>query len=284
MDRQEAIGRFRDNASDILNNSTKRNRANLIGGLELLERKRFFLSPSPEAKERLERLRQAYAELKSNYPEFFGLTIYGSHTKGYANDTSDIDGHIFLDVDKAFAALDPNNLTEKDFVTRPELEAIYLSQPRAFDDQTKNQYTLSKGLEIKYDRAIAHFLANHGVADIVGPKKLELTFLDQDYVKRCTDSDKKEDYAAEPIITLFNLSLDSEINRYREIVIRELESQGEKGADKWGNLMLELGTIERLEDETHELVGPEGKPWRHAKIYPTLDKARAYFLKTSPKE
>ena len=82
MDRQEAIGRFRDNASDILNNSTKRNRANLIGGLELLERKRFFLSPSPEAKERLERLRQAYAELKSNYPEFFGLTIFGSHTKG----------------------------------------------------------------------------------------------------------------------------------------------------------------------------------------------------------
>ncbi len=281
MDRQERIAEFRKNGSEILGDSSKTDRVEKVEELGLLDRRRTLLSPHPEARARLALLEKTYNDLKTEYPEFFGLTLYGSHTKGYANGKSDFDGHVFVDVEKAFASLDVNKLNKKDFFTRDELREIYLSQPRAFDEQAKNDHAFSQALMMKYNRALNNFLVQNGINNAVGERKLELVFLDQDYVRRCATSDEEMDYYSEPIVTLFNISLDREINRYREIVISEMEAEGEKGKKKWKKIMEALGFIERLEKDDVEVISPETNPERHARLYPSLDKARAYFLQGS---
>lgn len=62
-----------------------------------LEKNRFLLSNNPELQKRLKKLQEAVAELKKDFPEIVSLNLFGSMVKGYANETSDIDGYLMVD-------------------------------------------------------------------------------------------------------------------------------------------------------------------------------------------
>ncbi|MBY0111086.1 hypothetical protein K2Y00_03760 [Patescibacteria group bacterium] len=66
-----------------------------------LERRRFVLSRVPELRERIFHLQKVFSDLQKEHPELVGLSLYGSHTKGYADFLSDIDGVVFVDFDEA---------------------------------------------------------------------------------------------------------------------------------------------------------------------------------------
>ncbi len=63
---------------------------------ESLEVKRFILSRNPEVQERLRVLREVFKELQGKYPEIISLSLYGSLTKGYATEDSDIDAFLHI--------------------------------------------------------------------------------------------------------------------------------------------------------------------------------------------
>ncbi|MEK9160587.1 MAG: hypothetical protein AAB440_00930 [Patescibacteria group bacterium] len=66
-----------------------------------LERQRFVLSRVPELRERIFRLQKVFMDLQKEHSELVGLSLYGSHTKGYADFVSDIDGVVFIDFEEA---------------------------------------------------------------------------------------------------------------------------------------------------------------------------------------
>lgn len=255
-------------------NMSKKERVNIARDFGGIDYKRFELSFNPEVRARLEQLKVQYKILKSKYPEFVGLTVYGSHTKGYATSKSDFDGHVFVEIDQALASFDPKNLKDSDLVTFDEYKNIYNNLPKVFPKDTKQAYAISYSLNLKYERAASRALGEN----ILGKKQMELVLIDEDYLRRCSVSDLSEDYASEIPISLFNLSLDPGIRRFREVVVRSFENQGDAGERKWNELMKQLGYVERLENGTEELIGPDANPARHEKIYPDLAHAREYFL------
>jgi hypothetical protein len=64
-----------------------------------LEKKRFLLSDNEQIRERLDNLQELINELKEEHPEIVGMTVFGSSTLGYSSKSSDIDGHIIIDLD-----------------------------------------------------------------------------------------------------------------------------------------------------------------------------------------
>lgn len=65
-----------------------------------LKRHRFLLSERPELREKLHILQDSLAQLQKQYPEIITLQVLGSHTKGYADDSSDFDLSLPLDAHK----------------------------------------------------------------------------------------------------------------------------------------------------------------------------------------
>jgi predicted nucleotidyltransferase len=70
---------------------------------ESLETKRFLLSRNPKLKERIRVLHKVVDDLKEQYPEIISLNLFGSLVKGYANEESDFDAQIFIDVERNLA-------------------------------------------------------------------------------------------------------------------------------------------------------------------------------------
>jgi len=58
----------------------------------ILEKKRFHLSKEPALQERVHALQAEFEKFKSEHPEVVDFTFYGSLSKGYAAESSDIDG------------------------------------------------------------------------------------------------------------------------------------------------------------------------------------------------
>ncbi len=75
----------------------KQERRDIASREPMLSEKRFLLSSSPEAKERLASLRRHVNDLMEIYPELVGVGVFGSLLKGYASADSDIDAYVFTD-------------------------------------------------------------------------------------------------------------------------------------------------------------------------------------------
>lgn len=75
----------------------KQERRDIASHEPMLPKKRFLLSSSPEAKERLASLRRHVSDLMEIYPEFVGVGVFGSLLKGYASGDSDVDAYVFTD-------------------------------------------------------------------------------------------------------------------------------------------------------------------------------------------
>ena len=88
-------------AYEAYSGKQKNLRREIISESGTLDRKRFLLSASPEWKDRIRKLQDIVYELKKEYPEIISLSLYGSLTKGYANEESDIDAYLNIDEDVA---------------------------------------------------------------------------------------------------------------------------------------------------------------------------------------
>lgn len=78
----------------------KNERRELMSASGALDRRRFLLSRSLEWKERIKKLQEVFYEIKKDHPEVVSLSLFGSLTKGYANEESDVDGWLNIDNDK----------------------------------------------------------------------------------------------------------------------------------------------------------------------------------------
>ena len=72
-------------------------RRELVADPGELDFRRFLLSSDPKLREKIKTLRNTVEGLRTKYPEIIGMTLFGSHTKGYPDSQSDIDGYIYLD-------------------------------------------------------------------------------------------------------------------------------------------------------------------------------------------
>lgn len=209
-----------------------------------LELKRSLLSSDPELRERIKALREVVEGLRTKYPEIIGITLFGSHTKGYANEKSDIDACIYLDEEKVRIASHTMNHEEKVFDSPHFLQI---------------QEEISSGI------------SHAGLKQQSGGIIIYLISKDK-LVERC----HKGSFSINTI-RLFHLAAGKGIYEYREIVISTLENMVEDGERMWKNLMHELSVFENLNLDT--VLREKRKD-----LYPkTLVEGRSYFLRNIPK-
>jgi predicted nucleotidyltransferase len=67
-------------------------------------KKRFKLSPEEFAVERARGIHEAVHELQRSHPEILGMTLFGSLTKGLSRPDSDVDGFIYVDLQRVAEA------------------------------------------------------------------------------------------------------------------------------------------------------------------------------------
>lgn len=62
-----------------------------------LEKRRFLLPDSPEWKRRIKEFKRAVEIIKGKHPEIISFSLFGSATKGYAVESSDLDLYVHVD-------------------------------------------------------------------------------------------------------------------------------------------------------------------------------------------
>lgn len=252
-----------------------------------LESRRFLLSKNPEVRKNLKNFEAVYDDIKARYPaEVVSMVLGGSQVKGYASIDSDFDSILYIDTEQAVANLDVDNLKSEDALTAVDIQSLK-DNPKAWyttiDEpdpvaaaQDKSNLT-KEAVLLKYTKLVEQGLENHELGGKDRHISIAVHLIDKPQILEYLRSER---YFTNSVVSMFELSLDRGINKWRELVISELESQPD-GQKKWEYIMQELGEKERLEIHNEEVLGPNTKPERQQKLYPSLDKARAYFLRGS---
>jgi len=184
----------------------------------VLEEKRFLLPSNPEARELLEKLKNAVSDMKTGHPEVIGFAMHGSLIKGYATEKSDIDGYLLIDSDRSQLPADADNVDKYPFgwkTTLPNLLKGELEQTVSLPDKTKDIGSLDLNNEI-----------------------LE---------KYCETRDAAILYIA------FLPTIGVGVNEYRKSILDRLEKMGEDGQSLWQLIVGYLWEDESL-DFTPEIA------------------------------
>ncbi len=273
-----------------LQDKPKAQRVTAIAESGLLENKRFTLSKNPEVRKNLKNFEAVYDDIKARYPaEVVSMVMGGSQVKGYATGESDFDSMLYIDSQQATASLDVDNLKPEDVITAADIQKLKdnpkgwyttIDEPNPVAAaQDKSNLTKEAAL-LKYTKLVEQGLQSHELGGHDRYISVAVHLLDKQEMLGYLRSER---YATNSIVSLFELSLDRGANKWREMVIGELESQPD-GQKKWQDIMEELGEKERLEIHNEEVLGPNTKPERQKKLYPTLQEARAYFLRGSSEQ
>lgn len=273
-----------------LQGKPKAQRVTAVAESGLLENKRFTLSKNPEVRKNLKNFESVYGDIKTRYPaEVVAMVMSGSQVKGYATGESDFDSMLYIDAEQATANLDVDNPKPEDAVTAEDIQNLK-DNPKGWyttiDEpdpvaaaQDKSNLTKEAAL-LKYTKLVEQGLQNHELGGRDRHISVAVHLLDQQEMLGYLRSER---YATNSIVSLFELSLDRGVNKWREMVVSELESQPD-GQKKWQDIMEELGEKERLEIHNEEVLGSNTRPERQKKLYPTLQEARGYFLKGSAEQ
>ncbi|MDO8523401.1 MAG: nucleotidyltransferase domain-containing protein [bacterium] len=181
-------------------------RREAISSSGALDRKRFLLSASPEWKERIRKLQDIVYELKKEHPEAISLSLFGSLTKGYANEKSDVDA--YLNVDNSSVNIPAGKRVSN---------AFFLAG--LIGDKLREEFNLS-------EEQVGHII----------PALWSKKTLKEDL--------KDSTYNVNVVRKLFLLSVGANINEYRKIVFDELEAKGIDGDLVWISIMDELANFE----------------------------------------
>lgn len=188
-----------------MNTESKQNRIVPV----ILEKKRFVLSPDPELLKRLRSLHEALKKAKKYNPEIISIGLFGSMTKGYATESSDIDAVLFINETK----LDQRRKDE-------HLDSDYGSVTHYKDNFIRQ---LQDALQLTSIEQLKDFRVEYVSADLLrkSARRFPSTLTD-----------------------LFLLSVSRDIEPYRKIVLDELESMGSEGEEIWRSIMQDLAEKE----------------------------------------
>ena len=209
--------------------------------------KRFLLSDNPELKRLIKDFHRVTEELKEKHPEIVSFGFFGSLTKGYAMELSDIDIYVFIDEEE---------WEERGYPTL---------------DQEKIEYRFEYKIQLRQEFSAALGVTEDRVKDLM------LKVLNKKEIyDTCIVGDAFENWP------LFLLNTSRDIEEYRKIVLDILQRNEElepgSGERPWKWLIHKLFEFENqgLEANLQE---------ERRKLYPrTLAEARKKFLSRSDVE
>ncbi len=234
---------------------TERRTAILEAGI--LDDRRFLLPPNPEIRERIRSVRENLEEFKKKHPEVVSFGFFGSNTKGYATQESDIDGSLYVDLRTAVTTWREHNPPTP---TEEILNAIKLKIATEFRKLLVQKTDLTS-------EQVAHvtvYLVDKKTTHSILTREINIP-------------------AIEELFVLFLLQIGSGIEKYRKTVFDTLEQQGETGEKKWKIISNRLAKFENAtrddDNATREAVE------RRQHLYPqNLKDARHIFLKESDRK
>lgn len=222
----------------------KETRMGIVSDSGELDFKRTLLSSDPKLREKVKKLREITEGLRAKYPEMIGMTLFGSHVKGYANNQSDIDANIYIDASRVFLPITEHR------------KVNVLASPRF----------------LRIQEELAQGISEAGLRAQSGGIYINLISKDQ-IIETCLSGSFSEN-----IVRLFHLGAGKGIYEYREAVISTFESMGEEGEKRWSNLMAELSLFENRD------MKPDLQKIRKNLYPKTLAEGRRYFLSHAPKD
>lgn len=222
----------------------KGNRRAIVTESGEIELRRFLLSSDPGIRERLHDLRDVAESVHERFPEMIGCTFFGSQTKGYANERSDIDAYLIVDED----ALSGNIRTQEN---EPAIDHELMLERRA------------DNLHAEIVKSLHDNNLSLGLGSGIGIRSISK--------KKVDDFCQGGNNLA--VMHLFHMAVGKDIYTCREQIISTLESMGEAGERLWMFLMEELFQWENNGfDETLKE--------KRRTLYPmTLARGRSYFLR-----
>ncbi len=248
-----------------------------------LDTHRFVLSENQESREQLKKFKKEFAGLKKEYPELAACTVFGSQTKGYATEKSDLDVSVYLDTDKFPKGSDVYELAKIEEEATDDNE-LWFENSKASDSRphTTERFYLMK----KYRSLVKEKVEKSGF-----PKSdIFLTPISRERIRKTVDYLIKNPERKHPpldIAMLFGLSLHPDIKYYRELIIKEIENQSKNvkiNPDEcWHKIIYELRTWGETKKE--RIIPIIGLPFtefkeRAANLYPqTIKKAKEKYLK-----
>ncbi len=162
--------------------------------------KRFVLSENPEMRKRLKILSGAIDKFKEEHPEVISLSLFGSFTKGYAVEDSDIDGCLNVDDSK---------------MRHENREKWHYSEfmgPTGFIKFLKDQFK-EKGI------------------DMDGKISIEPNYISEDYIEKTIGMGGDN-------FKLFLMQVSNGAKKYRRAIFDTLRSLGgERGETAWRRIM-----------------------------------------------
>lgn len=215
---------------------------------EELGPKRFEVQTDGFVKKRLDAIREGLKEMKEENPNVLGLTLFGSMVKGKAHEDSDVDGYLFLDVDRL--AEEENELA---------LQENREPRPVTFDIGDTGNLSTYPGEHLYdiYKPLIREKLTHDGslseekIRDInirpVGHDMIDKHLLSlQQAIESLKNGDSE--VRIEPsqnLYGLFHLAVGHGLEGYRKYIIEELEQLGQEGEDIWRTIIRKTEQLEQ---------------------------------------
>lgn len=234
--------------------------------------KRFVLSTDPIIVERVKELKRTIKEMKGVHPEILSLCMFGSMTKGTANKESDIDGHLFIDLE-ALPAEERSSVknviaTKLDPKASDRISVTSLSKEKSqmYLDELKTKMSanlelnernlegfrvrpISEGIIDEHLENLAHLISeeesypdNLKSWQSEEPKKGEGESWES-FVGRGSAHLKNKPSQPMPamasinLYAMFHLDVGGGIKKYRKMLIEKLEKRGEAGEKLWNRII-----------------------------------------------
>ncbi len=192
-----------------------------------LEEKRFLLSDNPDLIELIRNIKNATKEMKLRHPEIVSFALFGSLSKGYATNESDVDMYVFIEEERWKNAAG----SQVTYLQRRDLDNEY---PFVIADELRDKLNLSEkqlkrvGLEVLnknklYDRCIANgteyywplFLLNTSL-EIEEYRKIILDALDELEKRHRGDGEYQWRMTLNELFSFENAGLDADLLEKRK--------------------------------------------------------------------
>jgi hypothetical protein len=237
----------------------KKERRKAVLDSGILDKRRFLLPPDSVVRERIRILRNSVEEFKHAHSEVVSFGLFGSNTKAYATQESDLDGALYVDLRAAIAAYREHH---------PPASPKEMMDGVKSDLKSQFRELLVQNAGIKAEQ----------VADVV------VRFVDVRTTRTTLRAEKMDVRAIKDLFVLFLLQVGSGIEEYRRTVLDELDRQGEVGEEKWQIISARLAKFENTTRERNSAVEgekeDEDEVKRRQHLYPqNLKDARRIFLK-----
>lgn len=226
--------------------------------------KRFKLNREEFAKERYSALKKALAEIRKENPEVLSFCMYGSMAKGEAGPSSDIDGYIFVDVEKLQG--DPGKkvvetgLNVGERPDAPKSKKAYAKLTRDLEHfylcKFKRELRKSAVLGDKQLQDIRVLPISRDIIDMQ-VDELKRSFENPEKSMRRTPSwldENKTVEVEEAVVThvgdnlsrMFHLDVGGGIRGYRAYLLKKLSGMGETGERIWHQIIVTTATMEHF--------------------------------------